>query len=154
GAEVYVVPEAISERPFSHLTGLGSTIQNAELQKTGSAAPTLYMSRAYVRQTIGLGGERVEKRSEPIQLGTTVDARRLVISVGKYSVLDFLEKNSFAGDLRKQFMNMAFMTHAAYDFAADARGYSWGATAELYLDAFAVRLSHTAVPKDPNQLPM
>jgi high affinity Mn2+ porin len=154
GAEAYVVPEAISERPLTHLAGLGSTIQNAELQKTGGAAPTVYLSRAYLRQTIGLGGARVESRSGPMQLGATVDSRRLVISVGKYSVLDFLDKNGFAGDLRRQFMNMAFLTHAAYDFAADARGYTWGATVELYLGDWALRAAHLATPLDPNQLPI
>ncbi len=152
GAEAYVVPELISERPLSHLTGLGSAIQNAELQKTGGAAPTLYMSRVYVRQTFGFGGEGLKKKSDAQQLGGVVDSRRLVVTVGKFSLLDFLDKNSLSGDLRRQFMNMAFLTHAAYDFVADARGYTWGAVAELYLDSFAVRLSRAAGPEDPNQL--
>ena len=152
GAEAYVVPEVISERPLSHLLGLGSTIQNAELQKTGGAAPTLYMSRAYLRQTFGFGGAPVPKKSDAQQLGGVVDSRRLVVTVGKFSVLDFLDKNSLAGDLRRQFMNMAFLTNAAYDFAADARGYTWGAVAELYLDDWAVRLSRAAGPEQPNQL--
>ncbi len=152
GAEAYVVPEVISERPFTHLAGLGSTIQNAELQKTGGAAPTIYMSRAYLRQTFGFGGAPVEKKSDAMQLGTTVDARRLVVTVGRFSVLDFLDKNSYAGDLRRQFMNMAFLTHAAYDFAADARGYTWGAVLELYFDDWALRFARLAGPQDPNQL--
>ncbi len=152
GAEAYVVPEVISERPLSHLLGLGSTIQNAELQKTGGAAPTLYLSRAYLRQTFGFGGDPVQKKSDAMQLGGAVDSRRLVITAGKLSVLDFLDKSSLAGDLRRQFMNMAFLTNAAYDFAADARGYTWGALAELYFDAWAARLMRAAGPQDPNQL--
>ena len=47
---------------------------------------------------------------------------------------------------------MGFMTYAAYDFAADARGYTWGAAAELYLDDWAVRLARVAPPQRPNQL--
>ncbi len=147
-----MVPELISERPFSHLAGLGSTIQNAELQKTGGAAPTLYMSRVYLRQNIDLGGAVVEKKSDAMQLGGRVKSRRLVLTVGKFSVLDFLDKNSYAGDLRRQFMNMAFLTHAAYDFAADARGYTWGAVAEIYFDDWALRFARLLVPQDPNQL--
>jgi high affinity Mn2+ porin len=152
GAEVYVVPELISERPLSNLKGLGSTIQNAELQKGGTAAPTLYMSRVYLRQTFGFGGEPVQKKSDAMQLGGVVDSRRLAVTVGKLSVLDVLDKNAFAGDLRRQFMNMAFLTHAAYDFAADARGYTWGAVVELYFDDWALRFSRLAVPTEPNQL--
>jgi hypothetical protein len=152
GAEAYVIPEVISSRPLSHLAGLGSTIHNAELQKSGGPIPTPYMSRVYLRQTIGFGGERVAKKSEPMSLGGKVDSRRLVITIGKFSVLDFLDKNAFAGDLRRQFINMAFLTHGAYDFAADARGYTWGAALELYVDRWAVRFAHLAVPEEPNQL--
>lgn len=154
GAEVYLVPEIISTKPLSNLAGLGAAIQNAELQKSGGPAPLPYVSRVYLRQTFGLGGGRVEKRSEAMQLGSVVDSRRLAITVGKLSVLDVMDKNAFAGDLRRQFLNMAFLTHGAYDFAADARGYTWGAFAELTLDDYAVRLAHLAVPKDPNQLPI
>ncbi|MFX7949483.1 hypothetical protein ABTK52_19075, partial [Acinetobacter baumannii] len=67
GAEAYVVPEFIAERAFSTLHGLGGSTENFELQKTGSEAPTLYRSRLYVRQTIDLGGGRVEKTSDPMQ---------------------------------------------------------------------------------------
>jgi hypothetical protein len=154
GAEVYWVPEAISSTPLSNLTGLGGVIQNFELQKQGTLVPTLYSSRLFFRQTFGLGGQRVSKTSDPMQLGTVVASRRLVITIGNFSVLDFFDKNSFAGDLRRQFFNMAFMTYAAYDFAADARGYTWGAVAELFLDSWAVRLARLAVPESPNQLPI
>ncbi len=58
----------------------------------------------------------------------------------------------YSGDLRQQFFNMAFMTHAAYDFAADARGYSVGAAAELYYDDWTFRLGRYAPPLNPNQL--
>ena len=46
------------------------------------------------------------------------------------------------------------MTHAAYDFAANARGYSYGAVAELYWDDWAVRFARITPPKNPNQLPV
>lgn len=154
GAEAYLVPEVISEVPLSHLVGLGSTIQNAELEKFGGAAPTLYISRVYLRQTIDLGGARVQQKSDPTQLAGAVDSRRLVLTAGKFSVLDFFDKNSLAGDLRRQFMNMAFLTYAAYDFAADARGYTWGGVAELYVDSWAIRFARIAGPHDPNQLPV
>jgi hypothetical protein len=154
GGEAYVVPELISEQPLSNLSGLGGAIQNGELQKGGVPPPTLYMARVYLRQTIGFGGAPVEKTSGQMQLGTVVDARRLVLTLGKFSTIDFLDKNVVAGDVRKQFLGLAFMTHAAWDFAADARGYTWGGLVELYLDDFALRFAHTLVPVNPNDLPM
>jgi hypothetical protein len=154
GGEAYIVPELISEQPFSNLSGLGGAIQNGELQKGGVPAPTLYMSRVYLRQTVGLGGGPIERKSGQMQLGANVDARRLVFTLGKFSTIDFLDKNSFAGDVRRQFLGLGFMTHAAWDFATDARGYTWGAVAEFYFDDWAVRFAHTTVPINPNDLPI
>ena len=152
GGEAYIVPEVIAERPLSGLHGIGGAIQNFELQKTGAATPQLYRSRTYIRQTINLGGNEIEKTSDPMQLEATVTSRRLVFTVGNFSILDIFDKSSIAWDPRQTFVNMAFMTHASWDFTSDARGYSWGGTAELFFDDWAVRFAHMTPPKHPNQL--
>jgi high affinity Mn2+ porin len=156
GGEAYVAPEVIAERPLSQLRGLGAAIQNFELQKGGTETPQLYRSRAYIRQTFGLGGggQRVVKESGPLQLGTAYDSRRLVLIVGNFSILDFFDKNAFGIDPRQGLLNLAFLTYPAYDFASDARGYSWGGVAELYWNDWAVRFGRITPPKDPNQLPV
>lgn len=154
GGEVYLVPELISERPLSNLHGLAGAIQNFELQKGGTPTPQLYRARTYLRQTFGLGGSRVEKSSDPMQLGATVDARRLVFTAGNFTILDMFDRNNVTGDARQTFLNMAFMTHSSWDFPSDARGYSWGITAELYWDAWAVRIGRITPPQNPNQLPV
>lgn len=154
GAEAYMAPEVIAERPLSGLRGIGSAIQNFELQKQGTETPQLYRSRLYLRQTIGLGGAPVEKTSDPLQLATVVDSRRLVLTAGNFTVLDVFDRNNVTWDPRQTFLNMAFMTHAAWDFAADARGYSWGATAELYWEDWAARIGRMAPPQNPNGLPL
>jgi hypothetical protein len=153
GGEVYFVPEIIAERPLSGLHGIGGAIQNFELQKTGSATPQLYRARLFARQTFGLGGDHVVKTSDPLQLGTVVDSRRLVLTLGNFTILDVFDRNAVTGDPRQTFFNMAFMTHASYDFTSDARGYSWGGTAELYWDAWALRFGRITPPQNPNQLP-
>jgi len=152
GAEVYAAPELISSRPLSGLVGLGASIQNFELQKQGSVTPSVYLSRVYLTQTINLGGSRGERGSGPMQLGTTVDSRRLVFVVGDYSILDYFDRNSVVGDPRRQFFNIAFLAHGAFDFAADARGYTFGALVELHYDDWAFRAGRFAPPKEPNQL--
>jgi hypothetical protein len=154
GAAAYFVPEIISEQPLSNLHGLGSTIQNFELQKNGEVAPGIYRSRAYIQQTIDFGGADVVEESNPSQLGETLKSRRLVLAVGNYSVLDYFDKNTFASDLRQQFFNMAFLTYAAYDFAADARGYAYGALAEVHWDEWAARIGRFTPPQNPNDLPL
>lgn len=154
GGEAYFVPEVISERGLSNLKGIGGAIQNFELQKTGSETPQLYRARTYLRQTFGLGGARVDKDSQPMQLGTTVDSRRIDLRLGTFSALDVFDRNNVTGDPRKTFLNMAFMTHSSWDFAADARGYSFGGAAELYWDRWSLRVGRMAPPLDPNVLPI
>ncbi|HXN32988.1 MAG TPA: hypothetical protein VN894_14055, partial [Polyangiaceae bacterium] len=87
GAEAFYVPEVIAEQAFSNLHGLGGVIQNFELQKQGATEPLFYRSRAYIQQTFGFGGARVVQDSNPMQLGTAVDGRRLVLRVGNFSVI-------------------------------------------------------------------
>jgi high affinity Mn2+ porin len=154
GGEAYLIPEFVSEKPFSNLKGLGGSIQDFELQKSGAIVPSLYRSQAFLRQNIDFGGGPVEKSSDPMALASTVKSRRLVLTAGTFTVLDMFDKNSVTGDSRQTFLNMAFMTHSSWDFAADARGYSLGGAAELYLDDWALRLGHMAPPLNPNALPI
>ncbi len=154
GAEVYFVPEVIAERALSSLRGLGGAIQNFELQKTGTEAPQLYRARLFYRQMFGLGGHGVTHTSDPLQLGATVDSRRIVLTLGNFSTLDVFDRNGVTGDPRQTFFNMAFMTHASFDFGADARGYSWGGALEFIWDDWAVRVGRMGVPQNPNTLPV
>ncbi len=153
GGEAYLVPEVIAERPLSGLHGIGGAIQDFELQKTGSETPQVYRSRTFLRQTFGLGGEKVVKDSDPMQLGTTYDRRRIVLTAGNFSILDVFDRNSVYGDPRRTFFNMAFMTYSSWDFPSDARGYSWGGTVEVYWDDWAWRFGRITPPQQPNQLP-
>ncbi len=152
--EVYFVPEVIAERPLSQLRGIGGAIQDFELQKGGAETPTVYVSRIYVRQSIGLGGRSDVVESSPQQLGKREDSRRWVLAVGNFSILDFFDRNAFNIDPRQGLFNLAFLTYTAYDFASNARGYSWGGVSELYWDKWAVRYGRITPPKDPNQLPV
>jgi high affinity Mn2+ porin len=152
GGEGYFVPEVIAERPLSHLHGIGGAIQNFELQKGGAETPHIYVARVYLRQTLDLGGERVTKSSDPMQLATVVGGRRLVLTLGNFSILDIFDRNGVTGDPRRTFFNMAFMTYASWDFPSNSRGYSWGGTAELYWDDWALRIGRITPPKEPNQL--
>jgi len=150
GTELYIVPEEISETTLSNLKGLGGATENFELQKVGALTPALYRARLFVRQTFGFGGQSVELPSGQMQLGENVDSRRLVFTLGNFSALDVFDKNNVIGDLRKSFFDEAFMTYPAWDFPADARGYSVGAAAELYWDQWAVRLMRLMPPVEPN----
>jgi hypothetical protein len=152
GGEFYVVPEMIAELPPSGLHGLGGSFQDGELEKNGSRQPTFYRSRLFLRQTWGFGGAELKLEPGQLQVAKTVDSRRFVLTAGNLAVIDIFDKNAYAGDVRQQFLNMDFLTYAAYDFAADARGYSWGLAGEYYYDDWALRAGRFLAPRDPNQL--
>jgi high affinity Mn2+ porin len=149
--EVYFNPEVVQGVAMSNLTGLGG-LPNAELAKVAGGTPTFYRARLFVRQTWGLGGERESVAADDNQLAGARDKRRVVLTAGNFAVGDLFDDNDYAHDARTQFMNLSFMTHGAYDFAADSRGYTWGAALEYFGDGWAARAGRFALPEEPNGL--
>ena len=151
GTELYFNPELVQGVPMSGLTGLGG-LSNGELQKTAGPNPLLYRARLFLRQTWGKGGEREQVEADLNQLAGTRDKNRVVLTAGNLAASDIFDNNAYAHDARTQFMNWSFLTHGAYDFAADARGYSWGAALEYIQDGWALRAGRFAQPKSSNGL--
>jgi hypothetical protein len=150
GGELYFDPEVAQGVPLSGLTGLGG-FTNGEIARTAGPTLTAYRARLFLRQTWGLGGEQEAVESDANQLAGMVDKRRWVLTAGNLSVLDVFDGNAYSHDPRTQFLNWSLMTYGAYDYAADARGYSWGIALEWYHDAWAVRAGRFIEPKKPNQ---
>lgn len=151
GAELYFNPEVSQGVPFSNLTGLAG-FTNGELARTSGPRPTLYRARLFLRQTWGMGGSTEHVESDANQLAGSVDKHRFVLTMGNLSVLDIFDDNTYSHDPRTQFMNWSLMTHGAYDYAADSRGYSWGAALEYFDEEWALRAGRFIQPKEPNQL--
>ncbi len=149
--EAYFDPEMAQGVPFSNLLGLAG-FPNGELAKTAGSKPTFYHARLFARHTLNLGGAPVTVDSAAHQLAGTVDTRRLVVTAGNLSVLDLFDDNAYAHDPRTQFLNWALMTHAAYDYPADSRGYTVGAAVEYFDDGWSLRAGRFEVPRQPNQL--
>ena len=151
GGEVYFNPEVALGIPLSGLTGLGG-FTNGEIARTAGPNPTFYRARLFLRQTWGLGGgtERVE--ADANQLAGSVDRRRLVLTAGNLSLIDIFDDNAYSHDPRTQFLNWSLLTHGAYDFAADARGYTSGFALEYFHDDWAIRAGRFMQPREPNQL--
>jgi len=147
--DVYFNPEVVSGVPFSGLVGLGG-FTNGEATKASGAQAKFYSARAFVRQTINQEGDKVLLENEANQITQTVSSNRVVVTAGQFSTLDIFDDSRYAKDPRVQFMNWGNMTYLAYDYAADARGYSWGLAGEWYLDHWVLRASRMLAPKSPN----
>lgn len=151
GGELYFNPEGIQGRALSNVTGLGGPT-NAELQKAVSPEMRFYRARLFYRHTFGLGGTPVGLESDQNQMAGTVDSRRFVLTVGNLSLTDIMGTSDIAGDGRTQFLNWSTLDHGAYDYAADARGFSWGIFGELYWDHWAFRGGRFLQPRVSNGL--
>ena len=152
--EVYLTPEISQGVPFSNnLVGLGG-FTNGEITRSAGSNPTVYRQKLFLRQTWNNGGgsERVEGGQN--QLAGLQDKNRIVLTVGNFSILDVFDPNTYAKDPRTQFMNWGNWTYAAYDYAADARGFGWGFATEWYRDDWVLRFGRMTGPKDPNGLPL
>ncbi len=147
--DIYFNPEVISGVPFSGLVGLGG-FTNGEGSKATGAQAKFYSARAFVRQTFNQEGDKAVLENEANQITQTVSSNRVVVTAGQFSTLDIFDDSRYAKDPRIQFMNWGNMTYLAYDYSADARGYSTGLAGEWYLDNWVLRASRMLAPKNPN----
>jgi high affinity Mn2+ porin len=73
-----------------------------------------------------------------------------VITAGKFSVVDIFDSNAYAHDPRKDFLNWSIIDSAAFDYAANAWGYTYGIAAEWYQGESAFRLGVFDLSTVPN----
>jgi high affinity Mn2+ porin len=138
GAEFWIDPEIDQGFGLSNTEGIAGYPSGASF-KVGAGVPYARIQRAFLRQTIDLGGDSEKVPADQNQFAGSNTADRLVISIGKYSVSDVFDQNKYAQNPRKDFMNWALIDTGSFDYAADAWGYSYGAAAEWYEGSWTVR---------------
>lgn len=151
GAEVYFDPEMALGVPFSGLKGLGG-FTNGEIARTSGPNPVFYRARLFLRQTWNLGEADQTVESGLNQLAGSVAARRIVLTAGNVSALDIFDANKYSHEPRRSFLNWSLMTQGAWDYPADARGYTWGAALEYITPDWAIRAGRFMEPKESNGL--
>jgi high affinity Mn2+ porin len=110
------------------------------------------LPRLFVRETLDLEGDREAVAADINQLGGSRSANRWVFTVGKFSVVDIFDANSYAHDPRNDFLNWAAIDAGSFDYAADAWGYTVGAAAERYQGAWTVRAGLFDLSNVPNSV--
>ena len=153
GAQVHFNPEGAQGVPLSNLTGAGG-ISNGELQRGSSTSLKRYVARLFVQQRFDVGTETEKVDADFNELGGNYGAKRWTVTAGTFSLLDFFDNNPYAKDPREQFMNWAFLTHGAWDYPADARGYTTGAIVEYRTPEWSVRGGRALQPRESNGLPL
>jgi len=131
GAEVWTDLEMYQGFAPNNTLGAAGYV-NGDGAKVGRAHPYARVARAFVRQTIDLGGGPDDAEADLNQLAAHRTKDRLVLTAGKFNVTDIFDNNRYAHDPREDFLNWSMITAGSFDYAADAWGYTYGAAAEWY----------------------
>jgi high affinity Mn2+ porin len=149
GAEIWIDPEIDQGFGLSGTFGVAG-FPSAEAYKVGAAYPYARVPRAFLRQTIDLGGDTQKVDAGINQFAGTQTADRLVITVGKFSVVDIFDKNKYASDPRGDFLNWTLVNTGAFDYAADAWAFTYGSAVEWYTGQWTFRAGIFDGPVVPN----
>jgi high affinity Mn2+ porin len=138
GGAFYINPEIDQGFGLSNTLGVAG-FPSGEAYKVGKSKPYLRLQRAFFRQRFDLGGESHNIPTGANELGGTQTADNVTLTAGKFSVVDIFDTNSYAHDPRGDFLNWSVIDAAAFDYAADAWGYTVGAAVEWTQSWWAVR---------------
>jgi high affinity Mn2+ porin len=125
---------------------------NGEAFRLGTGEPNGAVTRLFIRQTIGLGGEQEHVGDDQFTLAGQRDISRVTITLGRFSAKDVFDNNACANDPPTQFMNWALMANEAWDYPADAIGYTSGLAVELNQPQWALRHGFFQVPRYSDSL--
>ena len=149
GGELYLNPEIDQGFGLSNTVGVAG-FPSGEAYKVGRSQPYFRLNRAFFRQVVDLGGERERVDAGANALAGSKTKNNITITVGKFSVVDVFDNNAYAHDPRADFLNWSVIDAGAFDYAADAWGYTYGVAAEWTQNAWTLRTGVFALSKVPN----
>lgn len=123
---------------------------SAEAFKIGNNTPYYRMQRAFIRQVIRLDGGDEAVEGAANQLAGTRPTNNVTFTVGKLSVVDIFDTNSYAHDPRSDFLNWANVDSGVFDYAANALGYTAGAAVEWNQSWWTLRAGFFDLSDAPN----
>jgi high affinity Mn2+ porin len=151
GAEFWIQPEVDQGFGLDNTLGVAG-FPSGEAYKVGADHPYLRWPRAFVRQVLDEGSQTESVPAAANQLGGSRGLDRWVITLGKFAVTDIFDTNQYAHDPRNDFLNWSAIDGGAFDYAADAWGYTVGAAVERYVRSWTVRAAVFDLSNIPNSV--
>ena len=131
-------PELSGGKALSGALGIAG-FPNGDAFRIGKPTPQLSSGELYLRKSFSISGT-----------GSADDAASLRFILGKFSIVDFFDRNAYSNDARTQFMSWALMNNGAWDYPADTRGYIPGFVAEYLSPIFTLRVAATMQTSSAN----
>jgi high affinity Mn2+ porin len=123
---------------------------NLDVVRNPSLGKAPYIARLMIHQIIPLGHANKPSDRTPFSLFRELPVRRIEVRFGKFSMADFFDVNSYGADSNFQFMNWTVDNAGSYDYAADTRGFTYGAMFEYHDHWGTVRFAEALMPKVAN----
>jgi high affinity Mn2+ porin len=149
GAELWVNPEIDQGFGLSNTVGMAG-FPSGEAYKIGANTPYLRLPRAFVRQVFSLGGAHERTQATANQLRGVKTSDNVTFTIGKFSAVDIFDTNTYAHDPRADFLNWSVIDAGAFDYAADAWGFTYGAAVEWSQDWWTLRSGLFQLSPVPN----
>lgn len=155
---LFINPELAGGEGLSQTLGLGGAA-NGETFRIGHPRPAIYLARLFFQQVINLASENPKATDRDIdlfkgddlnQVASFVPEKYLNIVLGKISIADYFDDNSFCHDPRTEFLNWALMASGAWDYPANTRGYTPSAVIELFTPRWEGRVGFSMLPTAAN----
>ena len=151
GAMVAINPEYAQGQGLNLAHGVAG-FPNGEASKAGSIPGKVDIERLYFSQTIGFGGEQEDIPDGRNQPATKKDVSRLSVTFGKLAASDLFDDNAYVHDPRAEFLNWSLWESGAWDYPADAKGYTYGLVLEFNQKNWALRYGALGEPRVANGL--
>lgn len=150
GAELWLNPEIDQGFGLNNTTGVAGYV-SGEAYKIGDYTPYVRLQRFFLRQTIPLSeaGETEEAQSNHFQ--TAHADQELIMTLGRYSVVDLFDGNRYAHDPKADFLNWSVIDSGAFDYAADPWGFTQGASLEWTAGQNVLRAGFFQMSDAPNE---
>jgi high affinity Mn2+ porin len=153
GLDVVFSPELSGGSGLSQTLGVAA-YPDGEVYRVGNPMPSYIIGRCYLRATFGLGGDKLRIEPGPAQLAETLDSNRLTLYLGRVALPDVFDGNAYSHDPNTQFLGWGAMDSAAWDYAADTHGYTYGLMADLSYGWWSARFGALLVGQQANQMAM
>jgi len=134
---------------LSEALGLGAET-NLDVVRNPALSKAPYIARLMWHQIIPLSGTKIANVRNPFSLFRELPERRIELRFGKFSMPDFFDQNTYGTDTNFQFMNWVVDNNGAYDYAADTRGFTFGAVVEYHDRNWTLRFAEALMPKVAN----
>lgn len=147
--EAWIDPEVALGAGVGNGVGLAGYV-NGDVIRNPDIGQAPYFARAFLRWTPTSVGRLEDVSKDEHQFSGSRSVHRWVVTAGKFAANDLFDAVSYANTTRTQFMNWALINNAAYDYAADTRGYTRGVAVERIGDRFSARLGVFMMPEVAN----